>query len=262
VTLEAALASLGSLDALARRDTPMARLDARAKVIATAAYVAVVASLGPRDLGRLAPLALFPAAVAALGDVPLGPLAVRLALASPFALAVAGAEPLLARGAGEAPLGWIAFASVLARFVLAVGAGLLLVATTGFDAVVTALRRLGAPRVLAVQLLLTWRYAFVLADEAARMARGRALRAHGQPVGPRAAAQLLGALLARALDRAQRIHAAMVCRGFSGSFPARAGDRFGAADAAFVVGSLLWFAAVRRWDLAALAGRAVSGGAP
>jgi cobalt/nickel transport system permease protein len=265
--IDAALAHLGSLDELAGRETPMAKIDARAKVVVTVAYVAVVASFGRHEVTRLAPLALFPAAVAALGDVPLRPLLLRLAIASPFALGVAALEPLLDRapavevGGLAVSAGWIAFASILARFALSLGAALLLVATTGFDQVATALRRLGAPRALVVQLLFTWRYLFVLGGEAARMVRARELRAHGRPLRARGAAQLVGVLLLRAIERAQRVHAAMVCRGFTGTFPPRGPSRLRAVDAAFAAGWLAFFAAARRYDLAAAVGAAVTGGA-
>ena len=265
--LDAALAHLGSLDELAARGTPMARIDARTKVVVTVAYVAVVASFGRHELTRLAPLALFPAAVAALGDVPLRPLLLRLAIASPFALGVAALEPLLDRapaalvGGVAIPAGWIAFASILARYALSLGAALLLVATTGFDQVATALRRLGAPRALVVQLLFTWRYLFVLVGEAARMVRARELRAHGRPLRVGVAAQLVGVLLIRAMERAQRVHAAMVCRGFTGTFPPRGRTRLAAPDAAFAAGWLAFFAAARALDLPALLGAALFGGA-
>ncbi|HUK62998.1 MAG TPA: hypothetical protein VLV15_06690, partial [Dongiaceae bacterium] len=58
--IETALGRMGSLEELAARDTPAARLDARAKVAVTVAFVAVVASFGRLELGRLAPLATFP----------------------------------------------------------------------------------------------------------------------------------------------------------------------------------------------------------
>jgi cobalt/nickel transport system permease protein len=266
--VEAALARLGSLDELAGRDTPAARVDARAKLVVTIAYVATVASFGRGELARLAPLALFPAVMLALGDVPLRPILVRLALASPFALGVALFEPILDRSAAVVVLGvpvsggWLSFASILARFALSVGAALLLVATTGFDRVAAALRRLGAPRALVVQLLFTWRYLFVLGGEAARMLRARDLRAPGSRRLPLAlGAQLVGVLLLRALERAQRVHAAMICRGFDGTFPPRRVARFGPGDLSFTLGWLVFLAGVRVYDLPRLLGATLAGAA-
>jgi cobalt/nickel transport system permease protein len=264
--IEAALARLGELDALARRDSPAARLDPRAKVLATLAYVAAVASFGRHDLGRLSPLALYPLALAALGDVPLRPLLLRLALASPFALGIALFEPFLDRtpalslGPFTITAGALAFATILAKYALSLGAALLLVATTGFDAVCVALRRLGVPRPVVAQLMLTYRYLFVLSEEAGRMVRSHALRApdRARP-SARVAGTLLGELLVRALVRAERIHAAMRCRGFDGRLPLRRGGGLGRRDALFGVATLLLLVLARATDLPALLGAALAG---
>jgi len=264
--IETALGGLGSLDELAARDTPAARLDPRAKVAVTVAFVAVVASFGRTELGRLAPLAAIPLALGALGDVPWRPVLVRLALASPLALGVAVFEPFLDRapavvlGGVTVSRGDVAFLVILAKFALSLGAALLLVATTRFDDVCQAAGRLGAPRVLVAQLSLTWRYLFVLGDEATRMLRAHALRSPGAPRPRlRTAGTLLGQLLVRATSRAERIHVAMRCRGFDGRLPARETWRFRRADAAFLGGAAAVLVAARALDVPALVGAALSG---
>ena len=100
------------------------------------------------------------------------------------------------------------------------------------------------------QLLLVYRYAFVLVDEAARMATARRLRAPDQPrPGLSVYTAMVGHLLVRAVDRAQRVHRAMIARGFDGEvLPTRA-LRWRAADTVFVVGWCAWFALVRGVDL-------------
>jgi cobalt/nickel transport system permease protein len=258
---------LGSLDDLARRDTPAGRLDPRVKLLATAAFVAVVASFGRLDLLRLAPLALYPAALAALGEVPARPVLLRLALASPLALGLAAAEPFLDRTPALAlgPLafsaGGLAACTILAKLLLSLGAALLLAATTPFEEIAFALRRLGAPRALVAQLLLTHRYLFVLAGEARALLGAHALRAPERPRPTlRTAAALLGQLLGRALDRAERIHAAMRLCGFRGVLPTWRGSAPGRADAAFAAATLLLLAATRAVDLPARLGGALLGG--
>jgi cobalt/nickel transport system permease protein len=264
--IEAALAHLGSLDDLARKGSPAARLDPRAKVLATLAFVVVVASFGRHDLGRLAPLAVYPIVLAALGDVPWRPLLVRLALASPFALGVAAFElfldraPVLVLGPVTVSGGTLAFATILAKFTLSLAVALLLVATTGFDEVCLALSRLAVPRMLVSQLMLTYRYLFLLADEAARMVRAYALRApDGRRPSIRMVGLLLGQLLLRALGRAERIHIAMRCRGFDGRLPMHRTWRLRAADVLFSGVTVLLLAGTRAVDLATMLGTAVAG---
>ncbi len=257
---------LGTLGELATRDTPAARLDARVKVLATLAYVAVVASFGRHELLRLAPLATFPIALAALGDVPLRALVRPLLLASPFALGVAAFEPFLDRtpvplGGVAVSAGVLAFATILAKFVLSLSAALLLVATTGFDQVCVALRHLGAPRALVAQLLLTHRYLFVLSAETSRSLRAHALRAPGRSRPTlRVAGTMLGALLVRAMARAERVHTAMRCRGFGGDLPLVRRARPGRADAIFAAATAALLVVARVQDVPALFGAVLPGG--
>ena len=267
--IESMLAHLGSLDDLARRDTPAVRLDPRVKLLGTLAYVAVVASFDRSDLGRLAPLAIYPLAMAALGDVPWRPLLIRLALASPFVLGVAAFEPFLDRtpalvlGSIAISRGLLACATIVAKFVLSLSAALLLVATTGFDQVCVALRRLAVPRALVAQLMLTYRYLFLLADEAGRMVRAHALRApDGRRPSLKIAVSLLGQLLLRALGRAERVHVAMRCRGFDGHLPMSRKWRLLPADVAFGGTMLLLTVGARVVDLPALLTAAFTGAPP
>jgi cobalt/nickel transport system permease protein len=261
-----ALAHLGTLDELAGRDTLAARLDPRVKLAATLAFVLVVASFKRHDLLRLAPLAAFPIALAALGEVPWKPLLERLALAAPFVLAMAALEPFLDHAPAMAvgPLvlsgGAVAFATIAAKFALSLGAALVLVATTGFDAVCAGARRLGAPRIVVAQLALMYRYFFVLADEARRMKRAHDQRRLSGSISPRVAGMLLGQLLTRSLARAERVHVAMRCRGFDGDLPLRRSNRIGGRDAVFAASTAALLALTRTVDLPRLLGVLLTGG--
>lgn len=84
-----------------------------------------------------------------------------------------------------------------------------------------ALHRLGAPGKLVQLLLLTWRYLALLEQEFRRLRRAAALRGFRPRTDLhtyRTFAWLLGMLLVRAVDRAERVRRAMVCRGFQGVF--------------------------------------------
>jgi cobalt/nickel transport system permease protein len=112
---------------------------------------------------------------------------------------------------------------------------MILLATTGMGGVAAGMERLGVPRVFIVQLLFLYRYLFVLAEEALRVTRARALRSFGRRgKGLKPYAALLGHLLLRTLERAERIHRAMLARGFDGEFRRLRPLRFGKADTLFV----------------------------
>ncbi|MBM4321491.1 MAG: cobalt ECF transporter T component CbiQ, partial [Deltaproteobacteria bacterium] len=117
---------LTTLDDLSRRQTPLHRLDPRAKLLTTLLFVALVVSLDRYELSRLAPYSIYPIFLAAAGGVPPGWLARRIAWIAPFAVALGIANPLLDRAPMLAlgPLtlsgGWVSFCSLLGRSVLTV----------------------------------------------------------------------------------------------------------------------------------------------
>lgn len=254
--IEAALDDIGTLDRLARRASPVHRLDPRAKVFVTLVYLLTIVSFGKYEVSALTPLAFYPVVLLTSGGIPVQVLLRYLLLACPFAIFVGMFNPILDRaimiqwgGTGIAG-GWISFASILFRFVLTVSAALLLIATTGFNSICTALERMGAPRILITQFLLLYRYLFLLAQEAGRMTRAHSLRAlagKGMPI--RVWSSLAGHLLLRSYDRGQRIHSAMLCRGFSGEMPMVRSLRFSFTDVLFVVGWWAFFAVARFGDL-------------
>jgi cobalt/nickel transport system permease protein len=263
--IETALTDLRSLETLASRDTPLARLDARAKVLTTLVFIAVTVSFNRYAVGALLPLALFPVALAVIGDVPARTILRKLAIAAPFAVMVGLANPwldrapMLAVGGIDVSGGWLSFVSILLRFCLTVGAALVLIAGTGMVPLCAALNALGAPNVFTTQLLFVYRYAFVLGGEAARMNTARELRANGRRADLTSYGPQIGHLLLRAFDRARRIHLAMLARGFDGEVRSPRALRWSKRDTMFTIGWCGWFAIVRAIDLPAALGRLLGG---
>lgn len=256
---------LGRLDELASHDTPVHRIDPRAKVLTTAVFLLCVVSLGKYEVGRLLPFALFPVLTIAHGELPAGFLARKVVAVAPFALFVGILNPLLDRAtvaevAGIAVSGgWVSFASILLRFALTTTAALTLVATTGMTGVCAALGRLGVPHVLVTQTLLLYRYLFVLGEEAMRMARARSLRSVGsRGMGVRVYASMLGHLLLRTYARASRVYQAMLARGFDGRIRLTRTLTFTARDAAYVLGWSAAFVLFRVYNVPVLLGQALT----
>lgn len=263
--IDVALRDLRTLESLAARDTPLARIDPRAKLVTTLVFLVAVVSFDRYAVAALLPLALYPVALLALGDVPPGAILRKLAVAAPFAALVGIANPWLDRAPVEAfgawPVagGWLSFASILLRFALTVSAALALVAGTGIHAIGAALARLGAPPVFVAQLLFLFRYAFVIGEQAARMGTARTLRANGRALALREYGPLAGHLLLRAYERAQRVHWAMRARGDDGRLRTLRPMRWTARDTRFLLGWCAFFALARAVDLPALLGQALLG---
>ncbi len=254
--IAAGILDVRRLDELARASSFAHDLDSRVKLIVTLLFLAAIASFRAYETSALIPFFLFPFVMLSLGNVPARPILKRLAFAAPFAVCMGAFNPLLDRapllsiGGFSVSAGWVSYLSILLRFILAVSSVLLLIAVTGMDHVAAALRKLGFPRPLVNQLLLMYRYLFLLSDEAERMIRSRALRAFGRPLGLGQFGYLTGTLLLRTLDRGRRIHAAMASRGFHGEIRMFSGSRLRAADFVFAGGWIGYFALCRATNVA------------
>lgn len=137
------------------------------------------------------------------------------ALIAFFVLVIAWRHP------ARASFGFGGVAAFLAsRNSLAVLAVLTLAGTTPAPRLLAALRRLGVPAALVETLQFMDRYAHVLRDELRRMRLARRSRSFGRR-GLRAwlsPGGLLGPLLLRAMERGERVHAAMLARGWDGTW--------------------------------------------
>ena len=241
--------AFGYMDTLARGKSPVHRLDPTAKIITTLIFICVVVSFGKYEISALLPLFIYPIALGAAADLPALFILKRILIVSPFAVMIGIFNPILDReilihiGTMDISGGWVSYLSILIRFTLTVGGGLILIAITGFNNICTGLDRLGMPKPFTIQLQFLYRYIFVLADEAARLVRARSLRVFGsRGMGIRVFGSLAGQLLLRTLARAQRIHLAMCCRGFNGTVPVIRTFKIGYPEILFVIGwSILFF---------------------
>jgi cobalt/nickel transport system permease protein len=241
------------LDKHARLDSPLHRRDPRAKAIAILGTILVVVS-EPR--GALLPFLPYVAGflvLALASRIPAGFFSRRLLLALPFVLSAAALYPLSVLTAGDlAPLGGTEealriAASIALRALIAVLYLTLLGSTTRFHDLLWGLRKLGMPPTLGVLCALMYRYAFILSDEMLRTSLARASRTPDAPRSGRiaAAGSQAAMVFLRGWERAQRVHGAMMARGFTGEFPVIARHRFGLEDGLFTASVLICALAVR-----------------
>ncbi len=238
------------------------RIDPRAKVITTIVFIITIVSSGKYEISSLLPFFFFPAVMVSMGGLPVRYIARKILLLSPFIIFVGifnpmfDTAPFINIGNFTVSGGWVSFISIIIRFVLTVGAAFILIATTGFSEVCMACEKLGLPKVFAVQMLFLYRYIFVLGEEAMRVSRARELRSFGKRgKEPKVFASIVGNLLLRTWDRAQRIHTAMLCRGFRGEFHFRRPLGMGVPEAVFMTGWTAFFILCRTIDIPAFIGR-------
>jgi cobalt/nickel transport system permease protein len=265
--LEEQLLNLRHLDELAAQDTVIHKINPSAKLVATLSFIIVVTSFPKYEIAGLLPLLLYPVTVISLGNLPVGPLLQRLYLTVPFILFIGIFNPLLDRtpflqlGPIYISNGWISFFSIFVRSILAITAALTLIATTGMDAICTALLRLRVPRVFVIQLLFMYRYLYILLEETCRAVRAHNLRSlHDRGIGYRVWGSLIGQLLLRTLDRAQRIYLAMLCRGFDGTIRLLRPNYSGNKNIAYVIVWVVFFIIARSYNIPHWIGSLLTGG--
>jgi len=264
--IESSLLSLGYMDLLSYQDTPVHKIDPRAKFIAALLFILTVVSFGKYEISMLIPFIIFPVYLLTAGNIPIIYILKKILYVSPFAVMVGVFNPLFDRevimylGNTGISGGWISFISIMMRFGLTVSTALALIACTGFNNICFAINKLGAPKIFAVQLLFLYRYIFVLAEEAARMVRARNLRSfNGKGKGIGTYGPMLGNLLLRTIDRAGRIHLAMLCRGFDGNIRITNRYKFGFKEFLFIIIWALLFLLFRFVNIPKLAGILVTG---
>ena len=209
--------------------SPIHRAPAHLKLLALLAFVLLVVAT-PRDwyaafAGHLAVVI----GVVLLARVPLFFVLRRLVIEVPFLL-FAVLIPFIAEGPRVAvPLldltvsepGLLAAWGIVVKGTLGVLASLTLAATTEPGDVLKGLQRLRLPDLLVQIMGFMIRYLDVVTADLSRMLTS--MRSRGvDPRAPRhwpALARTLGALFVRSYERGERVHLAMLSRGYDGSLP-------------------------------------------
>jgi cobalt/nickel transport system permease protein len=220
--------------------SPLHRLDPRTKVLGSLAVTVVAVSTPLSAWPALVACALALAAAAAVARLPPALLWRRSRMVLPLVLAVAAFLPFVRDGGGEVGVGPLsvseagltAFAEAGAKAVIGTLSAVVLGATTTFPEVLRALERMRAPRTLTLIAGVMYRYLFVLAGEVRRMRWALASRGyrprHALAAG--ATGRLAGAMFLRSVARGERVHLAMMARGYAGTMPRADARSLGRAD--------------------------------
>ncbi|MGW0774671.1 cobalt ECF transporter T component CbiQ [Streptomyces sp. NPDC002835] len=202
-------------------------LPAHCKLLAVLCFVLVVVSTPREAVWAFGLYAVLLGAVAAAARIPAGFLLKRLLIEIPF-VAFALLMPFVVPGEHTEVLGislsvpglWGAW-NILAKGTLGVAASVILASTTELRSLLLGLQRLRLPSLLVQIASFMIRYGDVIADEMRRMSiarRSRGFEARGVRHWG-VLAKSAGALFIRSYERGERVHLAMVSRGYTGTMP-------------------------------------------
>jgi cobalt/nickel transport system permease protein len=220
------------------RDSLVHRLPAQTKIVALLGFVLLVVSTPPDTYWAYGGYALVLITVTLLAHVPVRLVLRRMTIEIPF-VAFALLIPFFATGQQTQVLGFSvsitgvhAMLNILAKSTLGVFASVLLAATTDLREILLGLERLRMPSIMVQIAAFMLRYTDVIAGEMDRMriareSRGFVARDLRQL---RVVAAGAGALFIRAYERGERVHLAMLSRGYTGTMPHAQGQVATARD--------------------------------
>lgn len=224
------------IDRYAALDSPLHILEPRTKLLAFTALIIAVLCIPIGSSSLFIAYFFLAAILMGISQVPLNYIVGRTLLILPFILLASLALPWK----GYAGLGILFVRAILCLMLL-----ILLTNTTRFIELLRGLKKLGCPQILVMNLSFLYRYLFVLTEEALRMKQARDCRRVGRAPfwnEMKLLSSMLGTLLIRSFERAERMHGAMLSRGYSGDFPVISPKRFSWHDLAFISGVTLFVA--------------------
>ena len=229
------------LEEYARGDSPLHRWDPRYKLIGLMALIFAFSYV--RDL-RTLPLTLFAAALLlAASRLPVSFWLNRLRAPGIFVLVTALLLPFTSWATVFARLGPLALRRegctqavlIVTKFITILTTSLVLFGTAPYLTTIKAMRTLGLPSLLSDMTLFAYRYIHVVGQDFETMDTAMGLRGFRRNrLGSRALtalSSLAGSLLVRSYERSERVHKAMILRGYGqrnrprGEFQATRGDR-------------------------------------
>lgn len=212
-------------------DSRVHRAPTEVKLVCLVVFVfAVVAT--PREMfWPYLGFAVILAGVWVLARIPLTWILPRMLIEAPFVvLAVLlpfteGGERIVFAGTSLSVAGLYAGWGIVIKGTLGVAASLTFAATTPARELPVALSRLGVPSTITPVFVMMLRYIDLLSAEIKRMQIARAARGDSPRLIHQAGAiaKGVGSLFLRSYERGERVHLAMMSRGFTGTIPEMSG---------------------------------------
>jgi cobalt/nickel transport system permease protein len=229
------------IDRYALLDSPLHILEPRTKLLAFTAMIVAVLCIPVRSGSLFVAYFFVTAILMGISQIPLNYMVGRTLVILPFIVLASLAVPWK---------GYLGLGILFVRAILCLMLLILLTNTTRFVELLRGLRRLGCPQILVLNLGFLYRYLFVLTEESMRMKQARDCRRVGRaPLREefRILSSMLGTLLIRSFERAERMHYAMLSRGYSGEFPVVSPKRFSWHDLVFLSGVTIFIALTVLW---------------
>ena len=224
------------------------RRDPRGKIVAMGCFTAVVALL--QSFPPLLPASVFALLLLLAARLPWAAVGRRLLLINGFTLFLWLSLPLTYGGEETVSVGPLLLSSggirlaalITLKTNIIITAVLALLTTSTIAELGSGLDRMRFPKKICFILLYSYRYVFVIHQEYLRLFRAAQMRSFSPKTNMhtyRTFAYLFGMTMVKSYNRSQRVHQAMLLRGFSGRLVSLYPFRFDRTDLCFLTLCLL-----------------------
>ena len=258
--LSNASGEIASINAVSENDSVIHNTNTTVKLIVTVVFVCLTVSFGKYDIVAKLSMGIYVAVMHMLADISFIKGLKRACMALPAAVLLCIGNMIFDRQTvnigGFAVTGGVVSAPViLLKVIYSVMAVYLLIASSGMEKICAALRRLHVPDIIVTQLLLTYRYIFLLLRETKTTFEAYSLRAPGQRgLHIRTWGTVAGQLLLRTIDRANTVYDSMLLRGYRDSIVFSRGEKIRFSDIVFLIICCAALCALRFSDIVNMVG--------
>lgn len=257
---------LRTIDNIVSKNNEIQKINPLAKLIVTMVYILAVVSMSKYNISSLYPFIFYQIILLYLSDIPVKlvlnmtlvglPLVIGLGL---FNL-ILDKRTIISLGIVTITYGMISFISLFIKGCLTITAGVIFICTVDIEDLARALRKIHVPKIITSQIVFMYRYIFVLIESVYQVNNAYMLRApNHKGVNFKVWGSLLGNLLIRSFDRADRIYNAMRIRGFNGEYVTYINEKINMKDIFYIAAWCIFFLLIKYINIPLLIGNIVMG---
>jgi len=212
------------IDELSLIKSPIHLLNPFIKFITTLIFLIFTTSFDKYEIIKLFPYFIYPFFLIIFSNIPIRKIVKKIIFFEPFIIIISLFNIFFSNSYFtifnfKFSSGWIIFFSIIIRTTLSLLTIIIFVSVTGISNIIMCLKILKIPDLLILQILLTYRYISILIEEVYRIMIAfsiRSIKNNGLPM--KIWGSLIGQLLIRTFERAEKIYYAMISKGFKLNF--------------------------------------------
>jgi len=216
-----ALFNLREIDVLCSFENWFSKQKSAFKLLSVFIFLLIVSSVPKYNLSNILYFAIVPLMILILSGLPARPFIRKMALPSFIAIGLGLFNPFLDPNKFyltpqiAISAGWISLLALCLKSMVCVAMTLLLVATTKIDAIAEAMLQMKVPKTFVSIFVMTYRMILLLVDELERGLTAYLLRSNGRTALHFSHwGAFVGQWFIRTADRGERLHNAMLLRGY------------------------------------------------